>query len=68
MTYAEFTRRVSSQEFDLWLALASVRSDECPHCGVDPIDFMDYEQSDIKCPVCKNKYHKTKHLPERAQG
>jgi uncharacterized protein (DUF983 family) len=70
MTYADFLENVSTQEFDMWLALASVRADECPHCGVEPTQFMDFELADIRCPNCKQTYHKTKavKLPERAQS
>lgn len=62
MTYAEFCRSVTATEFELWVALASVRSDECPHCGVAPMDLMDFEVREIRCPVCRNKYHKTNRL------
>ena len=69
MTYADFIENVSAQEFDLWLALASVRGDECPHCGVDPVEFMDYELAEIRCSVCKQTFHRTRaiNLPERAK-
>lgn len=65
MTYEELGRRVSAAEFELWLGLAMLRQDECPHCGIAPEDLMVYEAADQHCPVCKSKYHKIKRLPER---
>ena len=58
MTYAELTDRMSSAEFELWLAEESLRADECPFCSVEPRDLMEYQVEDVKCPICKNKYGK----------
>jgi len=56
MTYAELQARMSNAEFELWLAEDLLRSKECPSCGVEPRDLMEFQVDDIKCPVCKNKY------------
>lgn len=55
---------ISSWEFDLWILENMCRSDECPHCGVDPKDLMDFEVRDIKCPICKSKYGKVMPMKE----
>lgn len=60
MTYAELQARMSNAEFELWLAEDILRSDECPACGVEPRELMDFEVEDVKCPVCKNKYGKVR--------
>jgi DNA-directed RNA polymerase subunit RPC12/RpoP len=62
MTLARLEVEMSQEEFELWMAEDAIRADECPYCGVEPRDLMDFEQSEIKCPVCKQKYHKTKRV------
>lgn len=59
MTYAELLDRMSSDEFELRMALDAIKADECPHCGVEPRDLMRFHHELIKCPVCKNEYGKT---------
>jgi hypothetical protein len=62
MTYAELSTRITAAEFEWWQGLAMLRQDECPHCGVEPRDLMDYEIREIKCPICREKYHKVGHI------
>ena len=62
MTYAEMQARMSNAEFELWLAEEALRSDECPFCGTEPRDLMEFQVDDIKCPVCKNKYGKVRRI------
>lgn len=54
--------RMSNAEFELWLSEEALRADECPFCGTEPKELMEYEVHDIKCPVCKNKYGKVRRI------
>ena len=58
MTLAELGERMSSAEFEIWIAEEALRGDECPFCGMEPRDLGEYEMHDIKCPVCKHTYGK----------
>jgi uncharacterized Zn finger protein (UPF0148 family) len=58
MTLAELQNRMSSAEFEAWLALAMLREDECPNCGVEPRDMMKFNYGEVKCPVCHSSYGK----------
>lgn len=60
MTYAEMSAKVSSTELELWFGLALLRQDECPNCGIEPRDLMDYTTETIRCPVCKHEHAKVK--------
>ena len=62
MTLGEFSTRMSSAEIELRYALALLRQDECPNCGVEPIDMMEYETTTQHCPVCSHDYEKVKRL------
>lgn len=59
MTYAELQARMSNAEFELWMALANVRSHECPNCGHEAKEMMEFRLIDVKCPLCKHKYQRT---------
>ena len=52
MTLAQLHTEMSSAEFELWMALAMVREDECPRCGVEPREMMNYKTAAFTCPVC----------------
>lgn len=60
MTYAELQRRMSNQEFELWMALAMVRSDECPNCGREAREMTQWVTHEIKCPICTHKYERVR--------
>jgi hypothetical protein len=60
MTLAQMQARMTSTEFELWMALAMVRQDECPNCGVEPRDMMDFAFGEVHCPVCKQDYGKVR--------
>jgi len=60
MTLAELGERMSNAEFELWHADDLLRADECPFCGVEPRDLMEFQVDDVKCPICKHKYGKIK--------
>lgn len=62
MTYAELTSKMSSAEFELWMALAQVRSTECPSCGHEARELMEWDIVEVKCPVCKHTYGRVKRL------
>jgi uncharacterized Zn finger protein (UPF0148 family) len=51
---------MTSAEFELHMALSMIQTDECPHCGVEPRDLMEYNYGEVKCPVCKNSYGKVR--------
>jgi predicted Zn-ribbon and HTH transcriptional regulator len=59
MTYAELQARMSNAEFELWMALAHVRSHECPNCGHEAKEMMNFQLKHAKCPICKYEYHRT---------
>ena len=61
-TLEELSARMSNQEFELRMALEMIRQDECPNCGVEPRDMMEYGTQEVHCPVCKNNYHKVRKL------
>ena len=58
MTLAELQNKMSSAEFEVWMALAMLREDECPNCGVEPRDMMEFNYGEVKCPVCNSHYGK----------
>ena len=58
MTLAELGERMSSAEFEIWIAEEALRADECPFFGMEPRDLGEYEMHDIKCPICKHTYGK----------
>jgi hypothetical protein len=67
MTLAELGERMSSAEFEMWVAEEALRADECPFCGMEPRDLGAYEMHDIKCPICKHTYGKLRQ-PNRWQS
>lgn len=62
MTYAELLERMSSAEFELWMALELQRQVECPNCGTEPRDMHDVELVKLHCPNCKNDYQRVKRI------
>lgn len=60
MTYAELQSKMSNQEFELWMALAMVKSDECPNCGRRADEMMKVHTVEVKCPICKYQYDKVR--------
>lgn len=68
MTYAELSAKMSSTELEIWFGLAMLRQDECPNCGVEPVDMMDYTTEPMKCPVCKHEHHKVKRYSSSMMG
>ena len=59
MTLAEMSSKMSNAEFELWVALAAKRANECPNCGHEANEMMEYEQVKMHCPICATDYHKT---------
>lgn len=51
---------MSAAEFEMWKARELIRQHECPYCGVETKEFMEYDVVEVKCPVCKTKYHRMK--------
>jgi len=47
---------MSNQEFELWMALAMVKSEECPSCGRRADEMMEVQANKVKCPICKYEY------------
>jgi hypothetical protein len=62
MTYAELQAKMSNQEFELWMALAMVKSEECPSCGRRADEMMTTETLKVKCPICKFEYDRVKNI------
>ena len=60
MTLAEMQQRMTAAEFELHVALSMLRQDECPNCGVEPRDLMEYNYGEVSCPVCKQTYGKVR--------
>jgi uncharacterized protein (DUF983 family) len=60
MTYAELQAKMSNQEFELWMALAMARADECPNCGREPREMTEWITHEIKCPICDHEYEKVR--------
>jgi len=60
MTLARLEEELTDDELQLWMAEDEIRAVECPYCGVEPRDLMDYEYIELHCPTCKSKYHRTK--------
>lgn len=44
----------------MWAAEESLRADECPNCGIDGHDLMDYTSIKLTCAVCKHEYLRVK--------
>jgi rubrerythrin len=64
MTLAELGQRMSNTEFELWMAEEQQRGYECPNCGHEAFDMDSYQVVDVKCPICKTKYQRTKYVGE----
>lgn len=60
MTFAELQAKMSNQEFELWMALASIRSEECPSCGRKANEMSDWITVKAKCPICDYEYNRMK--------
>lgn len=60
MTVARLEAELNEDELLLWMADDELKSLECPNCGVEARDLMDYEYQKRHCPVCKSDYHVTK--------
>lgn len=58
MTLAELEDRMTAAEFDIWKAEFGLRNDECPACGHEVRDMMDFSAHEVKCPICKTSYMK----------
>lgn len=58
MSYAKFQKEISNQEFELWIALASVRSEECPSCGRSAREMMKWTTTEVTCVICTHKYQR----------
>lgn len=65
MTYAELQARMSSTELELWYGYAMLKQDECPNCGVEPRDMMEYATVEVKCPVCKHQHARVRRHDEK---
>ena len=64
MTYAELTERMSNQEFELWLAYEMLKSEQCPNCGLEARDLMEFELVPVRCPHCKNEYKRIRRFDQ----
>lgn len=53
---------MSSAEFELWMGLQLLRQDECPECGVEPKDLMEFETVKFHCPVCNHDSFRVKRI------
>lgn len=60
-TLEELSEKMTNQEFELHMALAMLKNDECPNCGVEPRDMGEFTVVEVKCPVCRQTYHKTRY-------
>jgi len=59
MTLAELSSKMSSAEFEIWIAEAELKSHQCPSCGLEPRDMKDgISLQKIKCPFCKTDYNR----------
>lgn len=65
MTYAELSARMSSTEMEMWYGLEMLRQEECPNCGVEPKELMEYTTVKVKCPVCKHESARVKRYDEK---
>lgn len=54
---------MSNTEFELWVALAAKRQFECPSCGKEANELMEYSTAKQHCPICKYDYTRTERLP-----
>lgn len=59
MTLAQLETEMSVEEFDTWMAEDEIRSFECPFCGVEPSEMMEFDYKKVHCPNCSSDYHKT---------
>lgn len=55
---------MSQEEFDIWVGLAQKRQHECPSCGKEVREIMDYSVSKQHCPICSHDYYRTERVPE----
>ena len=53
---------------EIWQAYYSLKSEECPHCGTDARDLMEFTMQDLKCPVCKHEYSRKTRWSENMMG
>jgi len=60
MTLARLEIEMSVEELELWMAEDQLRHDECPNCGVEPRDMMDWDYVKLHCPTCKTDYNVTR--------
>lgn len=49
-------RDLGPGELVFWKGLQLVRRYECPNCGLEARDMMDYTTVPMSCPVCKTKW------------
>jgi endogenous inhibitor of DNA gyrase (YacG/DUF329 family) len=49
---------------ELWIAYDMVKSEECPNCGVEPRELMEWEMVHVKCPICKQSHGRVKRWGE----
>lgn len=61
MTLARLQAEITSAEFEFWVGLAMVRGEECPNCGHEAKDMMDYQWLPAKCPICDYRYGRPVH-------
>lgn len=62
MTISELGLRMTSAEFEVWLAEDTLRSHECPGCGLEPRDMArGLGITKVKCPFCKTEYNRVTH-------
>lgn len=60
MTLRELNERMTSEEFELWMAEFSLRAEECPFCGTHPEDIGEFEYLKLTCTTCRNDYSRTR--------
>lgn len=56
---------MSSAEFELWVALALQRAEECPNCGREPREIGQWEYLKLKCPTCAYEYARVREAGSR---
>jgi len=59
MTLAELQEKMTAAEFEVWMAEETLRSRQCPNCGLEPKDMAEGAGvTKVNCPFCKFKFER----------
>lgn len=60
MTLAQMNKEMSHVEFQMWMALDTIRAEECPSCGYRADAMLEVEKLDVACPICAHEYFRVR--------